>query len=65
MLAATFVDRAFWDFALLRQYGIGLSIGHACTFRSFIRYTSAELDLSEGALCAGLSNRSWFLYTLI
>jgi len=35
-----------------------LSIGHQHTFRSFIRTPRTELDLSEGALWAGLSNRS-------
>jgi hypothetical protein len=36
-----------------------LSIGHRATFRSFIHHLlQLDWDLSEGALCAGLSNRA-------
>src|SRR5258706_10888688 len=66
MLAATLSIARSGILRLFREYRIGLPIGHQHTFRSFIRTPSrSELDLSEGALCAGLSNRSCFFYTRI
>src|ERR1051326_3405729 len=59
MEAATLSTARSGIFLLFRAYGITFSIGNGQTSRSFIRKPAyvGFRDLSEGALCAGLSNR--------